>query len=674
MLQFASPLTSGAAARWSAAGVPRWVPKGALTAGWAAAFVAATIGDARQCTPLNPAICGPDGGFTWWMLCFVTPVLLIWMPLLGCAAGVLFGLADLAFDDVTSANIGFGLHGLACAVVAVWLLRSAVAQERLAADAGGGIRASAPSTPARPEADWNWTRVVAAAMFVVLGAVLIGWYVQGIRAEERHLSAAEQVTGRVVAVDDENFTITLDAAARGGARHVTNDVRDTGLYLMGATTPVFLDANDLSWSRLVAEPQDATDWRSAGLLALLLAGLLALREVQGRQAMQRLRTGEHPALRVWVVPDEVGNALVFPDDGSRPDVVTDEPVARLPLTWRHGPRDEGGGGDWDPDEETLGDPSLARDARKGVDPLADVEWDAATQSSFGRVWRGEEGPDDDEEPFHFESVEPEPAILLGSLRDRGWALLITGEDALVPSGPLRVGQLARLGTAKGSSTWDRRLLSHLPFGPWRHQSVDQDTPDERAGDPFLPGIPVRATGQDRLDLPIVARTPVRTRVLGLAMLASALALAPAGLMLVEMDWFERGMVIFFGGQLLLEGVGRALNQLRLTHAHLEVVGTFRVQFVPWERLHGARRDGAALAIAWEPDLVVDVGPFDADGGSAGQQTRAEQLGAEMLWQRERALARGAAGRPTNSRPGPAWGFFAMYVALVGIALWVVVRV
>ena len=174
-------------------------------------------------------------------------------------------------------------------------------------------------------------------------------------------------------------------------------------------------------------------------------------------------------------------------------------------------------------------------------------------------------------------------------------------------------------------------------------------------------------------MPIFARTPIRTRALGLLMLIAAMAGAPSVLVLVEMDWYERALVIFIGARLLLGGTGRALQHVRLTHTHLEVAGSYRVQTVPWERLHGARRDGATLSIAWEPDRVADVGPFDADGGSVGQEARAEQLGAVMLRQRERALAHGAAGRTIRSRPGPAWGLLAVYVALMCITLWAVFR-
>lgn len=702
MLPFASPLTSAAAARWSAPGVPGWVPKGALTVLWAASLVAAAFGDARQCTPVNPAICSPDQGFTWWVvICLATPVLLIWMPLAGCAAGVAFALADLRYDDVTSAKIGFGLQGLACAVVAVWLVRSAAAQKRAADEASAGIRVSVPSTHARPDIDRNWARVAPAAILALLGTALIGWYIHDLRAEQGHLSVAQQVNGRVVSVDDENVAITVDATTGGGLRHVTIGVADTRPYPTGSTTPIMLDPTDLSWSRLVAEPQDATFPASAGLLAFLFAALLALRERQAGRTRRLLWTGDHPALRVWVVPHDLGDALVFPDDGTRPRTVRGRPVARLPLAFGHGLfrdelTDEEPVGDLNDvqddvqddvrddvqDHSTATDSNLGADARRGVDPFPDLEWDAATQDSFGRVWRGEQDPGDDDEPFHLDPAEPEPAVLLGSLHDRGWALLVTAEGVLIPSGPLRVGHLD---TLDGSGAW-QRLLGHLPFGPWRREGADKESSGD-ADDDLLPGVPIHASIQDLVelaDLPMVAGPPARTRILGLIMLAAALLAAPAALVLVAEGWYEYGLAGIIGGNLLIGGTVRSLNHVRLTHTHLEVAGPFRLHLVPWERLHGARLDGASLALAWEPDMVAVVGPFDADANAkdddtdtvptpADQRARAERLGTVMLRLRQRALAQGATGRPTATRLGPVWGLLAVYIALMGLALLVVVR-
>ena len=308
-----------------------------------------------------------------------------------------------------------------------------------------------------------------------------------------------------------------------------------------------------------------------------------------------------------------------------------------------------------PDEDTTREPL--------GDPFDDAEWDAATAASFGRAWRGETDPHDEDEDFHQDRVVPEPAVLLGSLRDRGRAVLVTGDDVLVPSGPLQVGHLAA-----NRPSWQTRL----PIGPWREGTADQNSAADTADGTFLPGLPVRATVQDLQVLPVLAATPTRTRAVGLAAIAAALVGAPTVLVPVELDWYGRAMVVFVGGSALLGGIARALQQVRLTHSFLEVSRSWRVEQVPWERLHGARRDGARLAIAWEPDMVTEVGSFHAPGGTAGQSERAKQLGAMMLRLRERAIVTGAAGRPTSGRPGPAWGFLAAYSALIGVVLWTVI--
>ena len=330
MLPFASPLTSAAAARWSAALVPPWVAKGALTAGWAAALVAAAVGETMRCTPQAPSLCGPDQGFAWWVvICLATPVLLVWLPLLGCIAGVVFALADLAFDDVTSANVGFGLHGLACAAVALWLLRSAAAQQVIAADAGqgrvprcrprrGDRTPTGTSDASGPQPGWScWGRACSAGTPTSSTR-------NGVTSPppSRSPDGSSPWTTRTC-------PITVDAPTSAGLRRVTVGVLDTAPYPRGSATPVLLDPGDPTWARLVAEPQDDTGWESAGLGALLLAVLVMGRGLQVRRARERLWTGEHPALRVWVVPDEVGDAVVFADDGTRPDVLTASPIARL---------------------------------------------------------------------------------------------------------------------------------------------------------------------------------------------------------------------------------------------------------------------------------------------------------------------------------------------------------
>jgi hypothetical protein len=585
------------------------------------------------------------------------------MPLVGCLAGVAFAAADIAYDDVASANVGFALHGLACTVGAVWLWRAAAAQERAAAEAGGGFTAAVPSNHGGPETGMNPVRVGTAGVLVLLGVGLLGWYGHEVQAEDTHLVRAERVAGRVLSVNDDDYSISLEAVTGAGLRRVSAGVLDTGPYPVGSTTPVLLDPKDVSWSRLVAEAQDPTGWESAGLGALLLALLLGLRERESRRARRRLWSGEHPAVRVWVRPDETGAALVFADDGAGEPAPAEAPIARLSLAWGTSP-DEGSAG-WTSGGQGVVPDEDARDPLEA--PFNDAEWDAATAASFGRAWRGETDPHDEDEDFHLDRVVAEPAVLLGSLRDRGWAVLVTSDELLVPSGPLQVGHLNA-----NRPSWQMRLLARLPIGPWRGAATDQDSATDTADDAVLPGVPVRASVQDLPDLPVLATSATRTRAVGLAAIGAALAGAPAALLLVDLDWYGRAMVVFVGGSALLGGIARALQQVRLTHSFLEVSGAWRVEHVPWERLHGVRRDGATLAIAWEPDMVTEVGPFHAPDGTAGQADRAEQLGAVMLRLRERAIVSGAVGRPTSGRAGPAWGFLAAYSVLIGVALWAVV--
>jgi hypothetical protein len=244
-------------------------------------------------------------------------------------------------------------------------------------------------------------------------------------------------------------------------------------------------------------------------------------------------------------------------------------------------------------------------------------------------------------------------------------VLLTEDDVLRPSGPLR---LYRRPHASGTTGAPPRLLARLPFGPWRTQRGDEGQHGE-VDDALLPGIPVRAAHAGPIDLPMVAAGPARTRAVGLGMLTAALAGVPALLLLTDLGWYERGLAVVIGGRVLLGGTSRLFERVRLSHTHLQVVGSYRVHSVPWERLHGVRRDGPRLVIAWQPDVVAEVGPFRADGTDGNDEARADRLGAVMLTLRERAFVDVAVGRPARSRPGPAWGLLAGYAASVGMALW-----
>lgn len=165
-------------------------------------------------------------------------------------------------------------------------------------------------------------------------------------------------------------------------------------------------------------------------------------------------------------------------------------------------------------------------------------------ASFGRTWRGEQHAEDDE-AFTIDPVVPEPAVLLGSLRDRGWAVLVTQDDVLVPTRPMRVRRRTPGGPSPLATS-----LQRLSRRSWRHPADDQNALADDGKGGSLSGVPVRVGLQDPVDLPVVARPPDATRALGLAMLAAALVGAPTALLLIELDWYETFLVILVGGSLL----------------------------------------------------------------------------------------------------------------------------
>lgn len=260
-------------------------------------------------------------------------------------------------------------------------------------------------------------------------------------------------------------------------------------------------------------------------------------------------------------------------------------------------------------------------------------------------------------------------------------LLVTAEGVLVPASPLRVGHPRT--TDRGAGL--ERLLARLPPRPWREQVAADDrepaTPEPGEtgiGDHrSLPGLPVSVAALRAAEpalgaapaLPLTVRAPAPARALGTVMMAAAMVGAPATVLLGGQDWPGRGLTVVVGGNVLFAGAPRALQHVRLTRERLEVVGALRTHLVPWDRLHGVRREGVTLAVAWEPDVVTDVGPLAPPGSRSERAEQVEQVGAAMLAMRERALAAGAPGREPVSRPGVAWPFLVVYGFASAAAVW-----
>ncbi|RKT55410.1 hypothetical protein [Saccharothrix australiensis] len=292
------PFTAADLRRWSAHAVPGWVHRGVLLIGWVIAFGYATT-TASGCTPTAP--CLPDPLLSVSVAALLaTPVMLWREPVLGCALGAGFGLAEVLFEAHEGVRLAFGLHGLACALVALWLVEARRAQHRVFGDIGvpTAVRRGAPARfPGRTAA--------AALLLVVAGLALVK-YVADASDLADHAAAAVPVTGTVVEVAEFAVTLELPASRR------TFDVLSPESYAVGAAVPVLVDGQ---WAELVAEPADVTLPLTVMSLTLGMAAFLRLRDVAGRRAWHRVLGTASAAVEVLVRADRRGRAVLHTVDG-----------------------------------------------------------------------------------------------------------------------------------------------------------------------------------------------------------------------------------------------------------------------------------------------------------------------------------------------------------------------
>ena len=653
MLPAALPLSAPQAERWLRAGLPRWVTSVALPACWAIAFLTAAITDTTRCTPQDPSACGPDSTFAFaFVVLLATPVLLWWMPLLGCLAGVAFALADLRYDDVTGARWAFGLHGLLCALVAVRLVRGAAEQRRIAALVSGGLPVDAGRFAALPDDGGSRRRLAVAGLLVLAGLGFFGWYGHDVSGERAHLHRAVAAPARIVAVrPDESVTVEVRTPS-AGTRQYTIGVYDyTGPYPPHSSTPVLLDPRDPGWIRLVAEPRDVTYWQSAGAGCLLLALLWLLHGWRRQRDLAALHSSPRAMVRVRICSEDEAHALILPAaDGS--GRWAERPIARLAVFEASEPADE---------DPTAGDEAWDDEA------WDDAAWDYQAQAEFGRAWR-------DEDPTGRQRFDPPPAqvedaVLIGDLRDGGVAMLITADAVLLPDGRLRTGRAGggqRTGRAGGGQPPPPGEHPTPRRAPWTWLSRRT----EPVEDELFPGAAVDpASLRQPLPLPITARPGIRHRAAGLLMVLGGLAGYPLTVQLLRPHLVGLVSLAWLGSTPVRFGAARLFGYLRLDHHRFEVTGHWRTHSVPWDRLHGVRRHGQAVSIAWEPDVVIAAGPFDDPTGELRPPDWTEQLGAMMLLQRQRALLGGLPGRRINTRPGLALAVLAAYSVVVLISVW-----
>ncbi|WP_433261866.1 PH domain-containing protein [Actinosynnema sp. CS-041913] len=292
------PFTAEDLRRWEAHAVPAWVYKGVLLVGWGVAFGYA-VTTTSGCTPAAP--CYPDP----WLSVFAaallaTPVLLWREPVLGCALGAGFGLVEVVFEAHEGIRLAFGLHGLACVAVALWLVEARRAQHRVF----GGI--SRPVLVPHPTPVRFTGRSVVAVLMLLVGVLALGKYAVDSTDAAEHTAAAVRVSGTVVTVGEYDVTLELPSSRR------TFDVLVPASYAVGMDVPVLVDGQ---WAELVAEPEDVTFPLTVMALTLGMAAFLRLRDVAGRRAWQRVFATPSPSVEVLVRADPRGRAVLHTVDG-----------------------------------------------------------------------------------------------------------------------------------------------------------------------------------------------------------------------------------------------------------------------------------------------------------------------------------------------------------------------
>ncbi|MEU5693114.1 PH domain-containing protein [Actinosynnema sp. NPDC020468] len=292
--------------RWRAAAVG-WASRVVLVVGWFVAFGYTVLTEAT-CTVAEP--CLPDPLVSVLVAAGLATPWLLWRePVLGCVAGVVFGLVVALSDDGDGVRLAFGLHGLACLVVGWRLLDGRRAQAAVFAAVARRIRVHRAATTR-----WTW-RSPAAVVLLVLAALAVVRYGQATAALTAHQRSATTIAARVEQVDDVEVVLDLGAVDR----HFP--VLDPGDYQPGDLVPVRVDGD---WAELAAEPEDVTYWLTFVAAATALALLLLARDGTARRRVRRVLAEPVPGVAVLVRPDRWNRAVLHTVDG--------RPFAVLPVT------------------------------------------------------------------------------------------------------------------------------------------------------------------------------------------------------------------------------------------------------------------------------------------------------------------------------------------------------
>jgi hypothetical protein len=225
---------------------------------------------------------------------------------------------------------------------------------------------------------------------------------------------------------------------------------------------------------------------------------------------------------------------------------------------------------------------------------------------FGRVWRGEEDP-----PVQLDPVE---ILVAGEWHDGGQVALLVEGEVVATSTLSRVRPRHTVHSA------------HLP------------------GEPVTAGTPV--------ELPSAVWPGDRRRIEGALLLVGA-----AAALIAVKFWPDLVVLGFLGVQCTLSAVTRFQPMLRLDHNSVVLytgVWTYRV---PWAQLHGVRRSGPQLMLAFGPHGDVLTTPHLPD----------EQAGEKLMWARARSLIADHPGERVTRKLN-----ISVLVGLAYAVLWVLI--
>jgi hypothetical protein len=599
-----------------------------LVVAWAVALGFAIAPPGAACTPAEPLRCTTDvtGGVALGLM-LLAPVLLALAPLLGCGALVLFGVLDVAFDADPTARLGWGALAILAVVAAAGLVALRTAQRRLAG-AAGPAPVEVPRIEPDVSRDVRAGRAVAAVVLALAGVVLAVLYVRAAGDVADRERAAERRTAVVTAHDDEVYGLRLDLAP-----DLVVPVYDVGVYPVGSRLPVLVDgAGEDLWVRPAAEPEDVAWWLMLATAALLAAGLLEASRRRGQRRRRDLLTrGVGGPVLLWA-PNDAGHAVLQADGvvlGVVPVLHVHDDVA--------GPHDEDAVDEDAVDEDAVDEDEDEDDLDE--DDFDDEQVRAEVVRVFGQAWRGED--------VTHRTALWQPVTVVGDLNVGGWVVLVLEDGVLLPDGPLR-SRLGRGHPRPGAP------------GPARVES-DSGLPPVILED--LPGLPVApapaavaALGDGR----VVLTPALRDRLLGTGLLVVAAALLAAVPSPLPEGLYQQVMLGVLGAEALVLGWRRWNRRVVADRRSVAVPGPWRTYHVPWQAVHGVRRDGDRLALAWEDEAIV-VGPFAGPGGA---ETVAARAGATLAALQERAAALAAPDAPIVTRTSPLAGLVVGYALLV----------